>query len=82
MQLPQLVHVVQDVYEAECEDGDHVKRQREQKEKEVAVVSPPDAVVHPRTVMVKVLGKEMRKKRYYVIKYTAWTKKKSPPGFD
>lgn len=58
MQLPQLVHVVQDVYEAECEDEDHVTRQRQQEQEEVAVVTPPDAVVHPGTVVVKVLGKD------------------------
>lgn len=55
VQLPQFVHVVQDVYESEAEDTDHVKCQRQQKQEEVAVVSPPDTVVHPGTVMVKVL---------------------------
>lgn len=50
--------MVQDVYEAECEDEDHVTRQRQQEQEEVAVVTPPDAVVHPGTVVVKVLGKD------------------------
>lgn len=58
VQLPQFVHVVQDVYEAEGEDADHVSCQRQQKQEEVAVVSPPDAVVHPGTVMVEVLSGE------------------------
>lgn len=51
--------MVQDVYEAEGEDADHVNRQRQQKQEEVAVVSPPDAVVHPGTMMVKVLRGEI-----------------------
>ena len=53
VQLPQFIHVVQDIYEAKGEDTDHVTGQRQQKQEEVAVVSPPDAVVHPGTVMVK-----------------------------
>lgn len=48
--------MVQDVYEAKGEDADHMNCQRRQKQEEVAVVAPPDAVVHPGTVMVKVLG--------------------------
>lgn len=67
VQLPQLVHVVQDVNQAEGEHGDHVERQRQQEEEEVAVVAPPDAVVHPGAVVVKVLGgktrREMKKKK-------------------
>lgn len=51
--------MVQDVYEAKREHADHVKRQWQQKEEEVTVVTPPNAVVHPGTVMVKVL--EIRK---------------------
>lgn len=47
--------MVQDVYEAKSEDTNHVKSQWQEKQKEVAVVSPPDAVVHPGTVMIKVL---------------------------
>lgn len=58
MQLPQFVHVVQDVYEAKGEDADHVECQRQQEQEEVAVVPPPDAVVHPGAVVVKVLRGE------------------------
>lgn len=55
MQLPQRVHVLQDVDEAEGEDGHHVKGERQQEQEEVAVVSPPDAVVDPGAVMVEIL---------------------------
>lgn len=63
VQLPQFIHVVQDVYEAKGEDTDHVTCQRQQKQEEIAVVSPPDAVVHPRTVMVKVLRRDDVKRK-------------------
>lgn len=77
VQLPELVHVVQDVYEAEREDGDHVKRQRQQKQEEVAVVSPPDAVVHPGTVMVEILGGgNPLKSEHNVKNFAAMTHKK------
>lgn len=55
VQLPQRVHVLQDVDEAEGEDGHHVKGERQQEQEEVAVVSPPDAVVDPGAVMVEIL---------------------------
>lgn len=63
VQLPYFVHVVQDVYEAKGEDADHMTCQWQQKQKEVAVVSPPDAVVHPGTVMVKVLRGDCGKRK-------------------
>lgn len=55
VQLPQRVHVLQDVHEAQGEDGHHVKGERQQEQEEVAVVSPPDAVVDPGAVMVEIL---------------------------
>lgn len=55
VQLPQIIHVVQHVYEAKGENSHHVKGKRQQEQKKVAVVSSADAVVHPGTVMVKVL---------------------------
>ena len=45
--------LVKDVYEAEDENGCHVNGQRDEEHEEVAVVAPPDAVVHPRAVMVE-----------------------------
>lgn len=60
MQLPQIIHVVQDVNEAKGENSHHVKGKRQQKQKKVAVVSSPDAVVHPGTVMVKVLERSRK----------------------
>lgn len=59
---------MQDVYEAKGEDADHVNCQWQQKQKEVAVVSPPDAVVHPGTVVVKVLRGECGKRKTYIKK--------------
>ena len=47
------VPLVEDVDEAHDEDGGHVGREGEQEHEEVAVVSPPDAVVHPRTMVVE-----------------------------
>ena len=55
MQLPQVLLVVQDVEQAEGEHAHHVQREGEQEQEEVAVVPPPDAVVDPGTVVVKVL---------------------------
>ena len=51
--LGQGVPLVEDVHEAHDEDGGHVGREGEQEHEEVAVVSPPDAVVHPRTMVVE-----------------------------
>lgn len=63
MQLPQLVHVVQHVHEAEGEHADHVSRQRQQEQEEVAVVAPADAVVHPGAVVVEILPGECLKRK-------------------
>lgn len=41
--------------QTEGEDAHHVGAQGQQEEEEVAVVAPPDAVVHPWAVVVKVL---------------------------
>lgn len=56
VQLPQRVHVLQDVDQAQGEDGHHVKGERQQEQEEVAVVPPPDAVVDPGAVMVEILS--------------------------
>lgn len=48
--------MVQHVHEAEGEDADHVSCQRQQKEEEVPIVAPADAVVYPGAVVVEVLG--------------------------
>jgi hypothetical protein len=45
------------VDEAEDEDGGHVDGQRDEEHEEVAVVPAPDAVVHPRAVVVENLQK-------------------------
>lgn len=55
MQAVNVLSMVEDEEEAEAEHGHDVSRQRQQEEEEVTVVPPADAVVHPRTVMVKVL---------------------------
>lgn len=49
--------VVQHVDQAEGDDAHHVRAERQQEQEEVTVVAPPDAVVDPWTVVVKVLGK-------------------------
>lgn len=63
VKLPQPVHVVQHVHEAEGEDADHVDGERQQEQEEVAVVSPPDAVVDPGAVMIEILTELKKKKK-------------------
>lgn len=70
MQLPQIVHVVQDIHEAKGEHSNHVNGERRQKEKEIAVVSSPNAVVHPWTVMVKILRKDSENQSCLIKKYS------------
>lgn len=55
VKLQKPLPVVEDKDEAEGENSHHVNAQRQQEEEEVAVVPPSDAVVHPGTVVVKVL---------------------------
>ena len=50
--------VVEHVDEAEDEDGRHVEREGDEEHEEVAVVAPPDAVVHPGAVVVENLREE------------------------
>ena len=49
----EVVPVVQHVHQAQHEDDGHVHRQRDEEHEEVAVVAPPDAVVHPGAVVVE-----------------------------
>lgn len=51
----QLLLVVQDINQAETKHIDDVSSKRQQEEEEIAVIPPSDAVVHPRTMMVKIL---------------------------
>lgn len=60
MQSSQHLPVVEHKNEAEGENSQHVNAQREQEEEEVAIVSSSNAVVDPRTVMVKVLRMRRR----------------------
>lgn len=55
MQAVDALPMVEDEEQAEAEHGHDVSRQRQEEEEEVAVVPPADAVVDPRTVVVKVL---------------------------
>lgn len=45
--------VVHDEVQTEPEDAQHVYGERDEEEEEEAVVAPPDAVVHPRAVVVE-----------------------------
>lgn len=49
--------------EAQAEHANHVTGEGQQEEEEVAVVTPSDAVVHPRTVVVKILRGERHPKK-------------------
>lgn len=55
MQPVDVLPVVKDEEEAEAEHGHDVGRQRQEEQEEVTVVPATDAVVDPRTVVVKVL---------------------------
>jgi len=57
----QAIHALameEDKEQAKAKHGHDVSRQRQEEKEEVTVVSPADAVVHPWTVMVKILHKE------------------------
>lgn len=58
----QLLAVVQDIDQAEAKYVHDVGGEREQEEEEIAIIPPTDAVVHPGTVVVKIL-REHRVKR-------------------
>ena len=58
MQAVNVLPMVQDKEQPKSKHGHDVSRQRQEEEEEVAVVSPADAVVHPWTVVVKVLQSE------------------------
>ena len=51
--LCEVLLLVEDVHEAEDEDGGHVNGQGDEEHEEVAIVPASDAVVDPRTVVVK-----------------------------
>jgi len=54
--LSELLLMMKDVNQAEHKDTNHVETQRYQEHEEVSVVSPANAVVDPRTVVVKDLN--------------------------
>ena len=51
--LGEVLLLVEDVHQAEDEDGGHVNGQGDEEHEEVAIVPASDAVVDPRTVVVK-----------------------------
>lgn len=53
VELGQLFSAVQHYNEAKRKDAHHVNAEWDEKHEEVSVVSPSDAVVNPRTMMVK-----------------------------
>lgn len=55
MQTVNVLPMVEDEEQSKAKHGHDVSRQRQQEEEEVAVVPPTDTVVHPWTVVVKVL---------------------------
>ncbi len=68
MQLPQVLQMIQNKQQTSGKHARHVKSQRQQEEEEEAIVASPDAVVHPGTVMVKVL------KRSHISAFNPFTK--------
>ena len=57
----EVVTLVEDVDQAEDEDGGHVAREGDEEHEEVAVVAATDAVVHPGAVVVEDLQKLEKK---------------------
>lgn len=55
MQAMDVLPVIQDKKQTKAKHSHDMSRQRQQEEEEVAVVPLADAVVHPWTVMVKLL---------------------------
>lgn len=53
--LAQPILAVEHEDQAQHEDAEHVQGQRDEEEEEEPIVAPPDAVVHPRTVVVECL---------------------------
>ena len=47
---------MKDVDQTEHEDPDHVKSEGDEEHEEVAIISPPDAVIDPGAVVVKYLN--------------------------
>jgi len=45
--------VVQDVYQTECQDTDNKDNKRDEKLNKESIIAAANAVVHPRTVMIK-----------------------------
>lgn len=60
MQAIDVLPVMQDKKQTEAKHGHDVSRQRQQEQEEVAVVPLADTVVHPWTVMVKLLNGKVK----------------------
>lgn len=54
--LVQLFCVMEDVEQTEAKHINNVNSEREQEQKEITIVPPSNAVVHPWAVMVKLLN--------------------------
>lgn len=63
MHSVKLLCVVQDEEQPKAEYAHDVSCEREQEQEEVAVVPPAYTVVHPRTVVIKILQEEMEYQR-------------------
>lgn len=55
MQAVDVLSMIEDKEEAEAKHGHDVSCEREKEQEEVSVVPPPDTVVHPGTVVIKLL---------------------------
>ncbi len=56
MDLVQLFSVMEDVQQTEAKHIHNVNSEREEEQKEITIIPPPNAVVHPWAVMVKRLN--------------------------
>lgn len=66
MHSVQLLGVVENEKQAEAKDAHYVSRQGEQEQEEITVIPPANAVVDPRTVMIKILQGEKQERKQVV----------------
>lgn len=64
---PDFIPFFQHKKKREYKDWNYVNRKRENKEKEISVISFADTIVHPRAMMIKIL-KGKKKNNNYTLK--------------
>lgn len=63
MQVVHVAAMAEYEEQAKAKHSHDVSRQRQKEEEKVAVVPPPDTIVHPWTVVIKVLQRNQEEKK-------------------